>query len=336
MVKDLEMEIGRKFVWGVEPKFTKQTELAFHEVNDISNLGPDLFLIPCSLSYRMFSDQFGANYHYLLTHERYNLPKQSLDPRVKTTVKSKMTEYLKDSFFVSNFNKIFLNQISFKESFKIVVEICKRSKASEEPKDNLSEQLEEVWVSVPERKFRNCEVSEFCESCEKSWLLFTKPVPHNVAFNGRQIKYICDLTIGGDVLELTNKLGISQSNCISCEFPIPNPNTDRGVVDSIQPVDNFGEILRQTKSNEYQKRNTKLSELFSENFKTRAKSLKGKRLTNLRKECHNYTRKATHSKSFEKVIKPDFHPMINNASKRILKKYLTSCRLADAHLLQNG
>ena len=144
MVKDLEMEIGRKFVWGVEPKFTKQTELAFHEVNDISNLGPDLFLIPCSLSYRMFSDQFGANYHYLLTHERYNLPKQSLDPRVKTTVKSKMTEYLKDSFFVSNFNKIFLNQISFKASFKIVVEICKRSKASEEPKDNLSEQLEEV------------------------------------------------------------------------------------------------------------------------------------------------------------------------------------------------
>ena len=28
--------------------------------------------------------------------------------------------------------------------------------------------------------------------------------------------------------------------------------------------------------------------------------------------------------------------MINNASKRILRKYLTSCRLADAHLLHNG
>ena len=61
MVKDLEMEIGRKFVWGVDPKFKKQTELAFQEVNDINNLKPELFLIPCFLCYRMFSDQFGAN-----------------------------------------------------------------------------------------------------------------------------------------------------------------------------------------------------------------------------------------------------------------------------------
>ena len=50
---------------------------------------------------------------------------------------------------------------------------------------------------------------------KKSGLLITKPVPHNVAFSGRQIQYICDLTIGGDVLELTNKLGIRPSNCIS-------------------------------------------------------------------------------------------------------------------------
>ena len=57
MIKDLEIEIGRKFVWGVDPKFTKQTELAFHEVNDISNLEQELFVIPCSLCYRMFSDQ---------------------------------------------------------------------------------------------------------------------------------------------------------------------------------------------------------------------------------------------------------------------------------------
>ena len=89
MVKDLEIEIGRKFVWGVDPKFTKQIELAYHEVNDISNLEQKLFLIPCYLYYRMFSDQFGANYHCLLTHERYNLSRQSLDPRVKTSAKSK-------------------------------------------------------------------------------------------------------------------------------------------------------------------------------------------------------------------------------------------------------
>ena len=34
MIKDLELVIGRKYVWGVNPKFTKQTELAFHEVNE--------------------------------------------------------------------------------------------------------------------------------------------------------------------------------------------------------------------------------------------------------------------------------------------------------------
>ena len=42
-----------------------------------------------------------------------------------------------------------------------------------------------------------------------------------------------------------------------------------------------------------------------------------------------------HSESFEKVIKPDFHLMINNASKRILKKYLLGCRLADELFLCN-
>ena len=280
----------------------------------------------------MYSDQFGANYHCLLTHERYNLPKQSLDPRVKTSV----NEYLKDSFFDSNFNKIFLNQISFKDSMTIVNEIYKRSKPLADPKDNASKQLQEVLVSVPAGKYKGWEVSECCGSCAKSGLLITKPVPHNVAFSGRQIKYICDLSIGGDILELTNKLGVSPSNCISCEFPIPNLNTDRGEVDSIQPFENFDKAIRQTKSNHYQKRSTKLSELFSEKFRNRAKNLKGKKLTNLRKECHNYIRKASQSKSFEKVIKPDFHPMINNASKRILRKYLTSCRLADAHLLHNG
>ena len=61
MIKDLELVIGRKYVWGVKPKFTKQTELAFHEMNDLSNHKPDLFLLPCPICYRRFSDQFGAN-----------------------------------------------------------------------------------------------------------------------------------------------------------------------------------------------------------------------------------------------------------------------------------
>ena len=60
MIKDLEIVIGRKEVWGVDPKFTKQTELAFHEVNDFSNVEPELFILPCPFCYRMFSDQFGA------------------------------------------------------------------------------------------------------------------------------------------------------------------------------------------------------------------------------------------------------------------------------------
>ena len=132
-----------------------------------------------------------------------------------------------------------------------------------------------------------------------------------------------------DVLELTNKRGVSQSNCISCEFAIPNPNTDQGAVDSIQSYDNFGQVIRHPKSYEYQKRSTKLSELFSEKFRNIAKNIRGKKLTILRKECNNYNRKATHSESFKKFIKPDYHPMINNVSKRILRKYLTSCRLAD-------
>ena len=183
-----------------------------------------------------------------------------------------MNEYLKDSFFDSNFNKIFLNQISFKDSMTIVNEIYKRSKPLADPKDNTSKQLQEALVPVPAGKYKDCEVSECCGSCAKSGLLITKPVPHNVAFSGRQIKYICDLSIGGDILELPNKLGVSPSNCISCEFPIPNPNTYRGAVDRIQPFDSFGEVIRQTKSNEYQKRNTKLSELFSEKFRYREKN----------------------------------------------------------------
>ena len=166
-------------------------------------------------------------------------------------------------------------------------------------------------------------------------LLITKPLPHYVAFSGRQIKYICDLSICGDLLEVTNKLGVSPSNCISCEFPIPNPNTDQGAVDSIQLFDNFGEVIWLTKSNEYQKRSKILSELFSEKFRNRAKNLRGKKRTILRKEFHKYIRKATHSESFKKVIKSDFHPM-KIMPQRILRKYLTSCRLAAAHLLHNG
>ena len=75
-IKDLEIVIGRKYVQGVDPKFTKQTELAFHEVNDFSHYEPDLFFfLPCPICYRMYPDQFGENYHCLLTHKRYNLPK---------------------------------------------------------------------------------------------------------------------------------------------------------------------------------------------------------------------------------------------------------------------
>ena len=66
------------------------------------------------------------------------------------------------------------------------------------------------------------------------------------------------------------------------------------------------------------------------------KTLKGKKkLTDLRKNV-TYFRAPTHNKSFEKVIKPDFHPIINNASKRILRKYVKSSKLADAHLLGQG
>ena len=63
--------------------------------------------------------------------------------------------------------------------------------------------------------------------------------------------------------------------------------------------------------------------------------LTGKKLTDLRRNCHQYIRPCTHKTSF-KVIKPDFHPMINNASKRILRKYIESSKLADAHLLGHG
>ena len=200
-IKHLEIVIGRKFVWGVDPQFTKQTELAFHEVNDLSKHIPELFVIPCPICYRVFLDQLGANYHCLLKHERYNLPKRSLDPRVKTSVKPKMTEYLKDSFFDCNFNKIFLNQINFTESMKLVDEIYRRSKPKqlEEEKADIRDKIEEFSESVLVGKYKNCEVSEYCESCKKSGLLITKPIPHNIVFRGMEIEYISDLTIGGDV-----------------------------------------------------------------------------------------------------------------------------------------
>ena len=73
-----------------------------------------------------------------------------------------------------------------------------------------------------------------------------------------------------------------------------------------------------------------------QNSKWKKKHYKEKKLTDLRKKCHTYIRAPTHKKSFEKVIKPDFHPMINNASKRILRKYVESSKLADAHLLGHG
>ena len=102
-----------------------------------------------------------------------------------------MNEYLKDSFFDS------LYQISCKDSIKIIDEIYKRSKPLGDPKDNASNQLQKVLVFVPAGKYKDFEIIfEFCRSFAKSGLLITKPVPHNVAFSGRQIKYICDLSIG--------------------------------------------------------------------------------------------------------------------------------------------
>ena len=219
---------------------------------------------------------------------------------------------------------------------KMVNEIYGRYVLSEVNGASVENQIEKNMKSVPKGKYKNCVVSEHCKSCKVSGLLVTKPISHNIAFSGREIEYIPDLTIGGDVAELTNILGVNPGNCISCEFPIPNPNTDRGQIDSLQPLQSFNQMKNTINSNSYPKRNDKSSAFWSANFETEKKMQRGKKLTALRKKCHQYIRASAHKKSFEKVIKPDFHPMINSASKRILSKYIESSKLADAHLLGHG
>ena len=60
------------------------------------------------------------------------------------------------------------------------------SKTLGEPKDRASEQLEQVTVSVPAGKYKNYEVSVFCESYGKGELLITKLFQHNQACNGKR------------------------------------------------------------------------------------------------------------------------------------------------------
>ena len=110
-------------------------------------------------------------------------------------------------------------------------------------------------------------------SCKVSGLLVTKPISHSIAFSGKEIKHALVLTIGGDSAELINTLGVNPGNCISCEFPIPNPSIDRGNVDSSQPFQSFNELTKPIKSNSYTKRNDTSSKIWSSKLEMEKKTL---------------------------------------------------------------
>ena len=123
------------------------------------------------------------------------------------------------------------------------------------------------------------------------WAFVTKPISHSIAFSRKEIKYALVLTIGGDSVDLINILGVIPGNCISCEFPIPNPSIDRRNVDSSQPFQSFNELTKPIKSNNYTKRNDTSSKIWSSKLEMEKKTLKGKKKTyRFTKKCHILSR----------------------------------------------